>query len=167
MSDGANEMTRRLPPAWRAEKVSGGYVKLLDKLLDARLELDRPDHAHFETEVALPTATQVSRKRRRARGASRARDLKWPIQKKGSRWMGADYASILEQGAFDDLDQKNLIAAAAGRVHTALDYGQKHVDDMEDGHLHMLAALLSVIIYHHHSAGESLLVEDDDEDDAA
>ena len=52
MSDGANEMTRRLPPAWRAEKVSGGYVKLLDKLLDARLELDRPDHAHFETEVA-------------------------------------------------------------------------------------------------------------------
>ncbi len=26
MSDGANEMTRRLPPPWRAEKFSGGYV---------------------------------------------------------------------------------------------------------------------------------------------
>jgi len=38
--------------------------------------------------------------------------------------MGADYASILEQGAFDDLDQKNLIAAAAGRVHTALAMGK-------------------------------------------
>ena len=27
VSDGANEMTRRLPPPWRAEKFSGGYVK--------------------------------------------------------------------------------------------------------------------------------------------
>jgi hypothetical protein len=26
VSDGANEMTRRLPPPWRAEKFSGGYV---------------------------------------------------------------------------------------------------------------------------------------------
>jgi hypothetical protein len=25
-SDGVNEMTRRLPPPWRAEKFSGGYV---------------------------------------------------------------------------------------------------------------------------------------------
>jgi hypothetical protein len=93
-------------------------------------------------------------------------DLKWPIQKKGGRWIGADYASILEQGAFKDLDQRHLIAAAAGRVHAALDYGQRHVDDMEDGHLHMLAALLSNIIYHRHCDGESLLMEDDDEENA-
>ena len=26
MSDGANEMTRHMPPPWRAEKFSGGYV---------------------------------------------------------------------------------------------------------------------------------------------
>ncbi|MFT4510815.1 hypothetical protein [Caballeronia sp. 15711] len=51
------------------------------------------------------------------------RDLKWPIQKKGGRWVGADYRFILEQGAFRDLRQKDLTTAAAGRVHTALDHG--------------------------------------------
>jgi hypothetical protein len=89
------------------------------------------------------------------------RNLKWPIQKKGNRWVGADYEAILEQGAFRDLDQKNLIAAAAGRVHAALDYAQSHFDEMEDGHLYMLSALVAIIIYHRHASGESLLVDSD------
>jgi hypothetical protein len=89
--------------------------------------------------------------------------LKWPIQKKGGRWIGADYPSILEQGAFNDLDQQSLITAAAGRVHTALDHGQKHFDDMEDGHLHILAALISIIIYHRDCSGTSMLVKEDND----
>jgi hypothetical protein len=84
-------------------------------------------------------------------------EQKWPIQKKGGRWIGADYASILEQGAFHDLDQQGLITAATGRVHTALDHRQKHFDEMEDGHLHMLAALLSIIIYHRYCDHTSIL----------
>ena len=36
-SDGVNEMTRRLPPPWRAEKFSGGYVS---RGTSARLGLD-------------------------------------------------------------------------------------------------------------------------------
>ena len=83
----------------------------------------------------------------------------WPIQKKGGRWIGADYASILEQGAFRDLYQKDLISAAAGRVHAALDRGQEHVDIMEEGHLRMLAGLLTIIIYHRYCDGTSLLTE--------
>ncbi|GLK48971.1 hypothetical protein GCM10017620_19440 [Brevundimonas intermedia] len=35
------------------------------------------------------------------------RNLKWPIQKKGSRWIGADYEAILEQGAFSDFAQQD------------------------------------------------------------
>jgi hypothetical protein len=85
--------------------------------------------------------------------------LKWPIQKKGGRWIGADYPSILEQGAFDDFDQKNLIAAAAGRVNAAMDRGQKEFDDVEEGHLYILSALLSIIIYHRSCDGTSLMVE--------
>jgi hypothetical protein len=88
--------------------------------------------------------------------------LKWPIQKKGGRWIGADYPSILEQGAFDDLDQQSLITAATGRVHAALDYGQDHFDNMEEGHLYMLAALLSIILYHRYCDGRSLMIEVDD-----
>ena|SRR2546421_9772853 len=86
--------------------------------------------------------------------------LRWPIQKKGGRWVGADYPSILEQGGFRDLDQQRLVAAASGRVHAALDNGQKHFDDMEDGHLRMLAALLSIVIYHRYCDGASMLKDD-------
>ena len=70
--------------------------------------------------------------------------------------------SILEQGAFGDLQQRDLIAAAAGRVHTALDYGQNHFDEMDEGHFYMLAALLSIIIYHRYCDGEAVLTPDDD-----
>jgi hypothetical protein len=93
-------------------------------------------------------------------------DLKWPIQKeKGNRWIGADYASMLGQGGFRDLDQKNLIAAATGRVHAALDYGQPHFDEMEARHRHMLAPLLTTIIYHRYCDGSSLLQEENAADD--
>jgi len=84
------------------------------------------------------------------------RDLHWPIQKKGSRWIGADYASILEQGAFRDLDQRALISAASGRVQAAFRFGQFHFDEMEDGHQSILAELLTIITYHRLCAGTSL-----------
>ena len=90
------------------------------------------------------------------------REHKWPIQKKRGRWVGADYHFILEQGAFRDLRQRDLIAAAAGRVHAALDHGQQHFDHMEEGHLNMLSGLIATTIYHRHRDGSSLLTEDVD-----
>lgn len=84
--------------------------------------------------------------------------------KKGSRWIGADYASILEQGGFKDSDQLDLIQAAAGRVHAAFDFGQTHFDEMDDGHQTMLAALMTIIIYHRYVDGTALIVEGAEED---
>lgn len=92
-------------------------------------------------------------------------DLKWPIQKKKGRWEGADYPSILEQGAFKDFEQKNLLSSAAGRVHAALDFGQKHFDEMEDGHMVMLSAVMTIIIYHRYSEGSSLIQQGDNPED--
>ena len=88
-----------------------------------------------------------------------AHDLNWQIQKDKNRWVGEDYSLILEQGAFKDTDQHNLIAAAAGRVHTALDLGQMHFEDMEDGHQKVLADLLRAILYHRLCCGTSLFVQ--------
>lgn len=73
--------------------------------------------------------------------------LHWPIFKQGNRWMGADYATILEQGGFDDIDQEELLLAAAGRVHAALKHKQTHLDEMEESHRDMLAAVLTIILY--------------------
>jgi hypothetical protein len=75
-------------------------------------------------------------------------NLGWDINKVGNRWTGDDYASILEQGAFNDIDEQNLCLAASGRVKAALDRGQVHFDDMEEFHRRMLADVLAIILYH-------------------
>ena len=74
--------------------------------------------------------------------------LKWPIKKVGSRWVGMDYESILENGGFHDFNQADLVLAAAGRIRAAITRGQKHFDDMEESHRHMLAAVITIILYH-------------------
>jgi hypothetical protein len=74
--------------------------------------------------------------------------LNWNIQKQGNRWVGADYDFILEQGGHNDIDQQDLILAAAGRIHAALARGQMHIDQMEESHARMLCAVLSIILYH-------------------
>lgn len=73
--------------------------------------------------------------------------LKWPISKVGGRWVGADYDSVIEQGAFHDLNERDLILAAAGRIRAARIRGQKQYDDMEPSHRCMLAAVLSIILF--------------------
>jgi hypothetical protein len=74
--------------------------------------------------------------------------LNWGIRKEGNRWVGADYAAILEQGGYSDIDQKELILAAAGRIHAALARNQMHIDQMEETHAEMLGAVLTLILYH-------------------
>ena len=74
--------------------------------------------------------------------------LNWQVSKVNGRWVGNDYQSMLEQGGFDDTDEKNLILAAAGRMKTAIRFGQIHFDDIEEGHKKIFAAVLSIILYH-------------------
>ena len=84
-------------------------------------------------------------------------ELKWPIQKKAGRWIGHDYEMILENGALHAFSSRELIAAACGRVHAALDFGQDHFDVMEERHQQILAAILTIIIYCRDCHGESIL----------
>lgn len=77
-----------------------------------------------------------------------SQNLNWNIQKIKNRWEGAEYKSILEQGGFGDIDEKNLVLAATGRIHTAIKLGQKHFDEMENGHMIILSNILSIILYH-------------------
>jgi hypothetical protein len=78
-------------------------------------------------------------------------NLNWKINKVNGRWIGADYASILEQGGFHDIDKTNLILAAAGRIKAAMDRNQNHFDDMEEFHQKMLADVIAIILYHQKS----------------
>jgi len=74
--------------------------------------------------------------------------LNWNIRKVGNRWVGGDYPVILEQGAFNDIDQEDLLLAAAGRIKAAVEKGQEHFDEMEHSHRKMLADVLAIILYH-------------------
>lgn len=78
------------------------------------------------------------------------KELKWNIRKKGNIWIGADYESILSHGGFNDIDEKELVLAAAGRIAAAIARGQLHYDEMEESHRKMLGAVLTVILYHRH-----------------
>jgi hypothetical protein len=74
--------------------------------------------------------------------------LNWNIEKIGSRWVGEDYAAILEQGGVHDINEENLISAVAGRIKAAMDRNQIHFDDMEQSHRKMLSDVLAIILYH-------------------
>jgi len=76
------------------------------------------------------------------------KNLNWDIKKVGNHWVGSDYASILEQGGFNDIDEYNLCLAACGRIKAALERGQMHFDDMEESHRKMLADVIAIILFH-------------------
>jgi len=109
------------------------YARTLNDLVD-ELARTKPPARYHDSEDRL---AEFVRER-----------LRWPIRKVGNRWIGADYESILEQGGFDDVNQAELVLAAAGRIRAALERGQSHFDEMEQSHRRMLAAVLSVILYH-------------------
>jgi hypothetical protein len=73
--------------------------------------------------------------------------LGWDIQKMGSRWAGAPYLVILEQGAIRTGLVCELVLAAAGRVIAARKRGQMHFDDMEFHHRQILADVIAVILF--------------------
>ncbi len=76
------------------------------------------------------------------------KNLKWEVKKVGNRWICGDYPNLLEQGGFGDIDEKNLVKAAAGRIKAATDFGQKNFDEMEEGHKKILAYVMAIILYH-------------------
>jgi hypothetical protein len=117
----------------RYKEEDDSYAKLLNELIDDLASVTPPAHYH-DNEDRLAEYVREH--------------LKWPIQKVRSQWVGANYDSIIEQGGFHDLDEKNLILAAAGRIQAAIVRGQDHYDRMERSHRRMLGAVLSIILYH-------------------
>ena len=109
------------------------YAELLNDLID-ELGTVSPPAKYHDNEDRLAEYTRDR--------------LGWPIHKQGGRWVGADYESILEQGGFDDIDEEDLVLAAAGRIKAAQAHGQNHFDQMEEGHQRMLAAVIAIILYH-------------------
>jgi hypothetical protein len=76
----------------------------------------------------------------------------WGIKKIKNRWTEADYKVILQEGGFDDIDEKSLVLAASGRIHAAIKFGQNHFDEMEEGHAVILSNIISIILYHRNEA---------------
>ena len=115
------------------EPEEDSYAVLLNQLIEELCCVNPPSRYH-DNEDRLAEYVRAN--------------LNWDIKKVGRRWVGEDYAAILEQGDFDDIDEENLILAVAGRIKAAIDRDQLHFDDMEQSHQKMLADVLAIIFYH-------------------
>jgi hypothetical protein len=122
-----------LPDEQKYSEEDGSYAGLLNSLI-SDLEVANPPMKYHDNEDRL--AEYV------------VKHLKWPIKRVGRRWIGESYDCILEQGGFHDIDEQDLILAAAGRIRAATDRNQLHYDDMEESHRRMLGAVLTIILYH-------------------
>ncbi|WP_348761083.1 hypothetical protein [uncultured Salinisphaera sp.] len=74
--------------------------------------------------------------------------FKQEINKVGNRWVGNDYRIILQDAGILDIDEKNLVQSAKGRIVAAQKRNQNHYDDMEPGHRKMLGVILTLILFH-------------------
>jgi len=115
------------------QEEKNSYASLLNDLI-AEIEAVTPPEKYHDNEDRLAEHVKEH--------------LHWEIRKEEARWVGADYHSIIEQGGFHDLDEEQLVLAAAGRIKAAQVRGQSQYNMMEDSHRCMLAAVLSVILYH-------------------
>ncbi|CAN5574865.1 hypothetical protein BH11BAC3_BH11BAC3_43840 [soil metagenome] len=111
----------------------GNFSKLLNDLV-SELGKELPPTRYHDNEDTLAEYVK--------------QNLNWDMHKIGSHWTGGDYETILTQGGFSDIDEKNLVTAAAGRIKAAMDFGQAHFDDMEKSHKKILTSVLTIILYH-------------------
>ena len=121
------------------------FAQDLNEIIERIAICPRPSAYHSHEDAIIETSIRKSG---------------WPVQKKGNRWITTDYRSLLQSGSFYDLEQLNLIAAAAGRTQAAMDFDQMSYDNMEEGHQYILSAILSLIIYQRYSDGCSLLTSE-------
>ncbi len=115
------------------EREEGTFASLLNDLIDELASTPAPARYHDNEDTLAEYVKQ---------------NQKWKIRKLGNRWTGSDYKSILEQGGFKDMNEKDLVKAAVGRIKGAIDRKQQHFDDMEETHRKILADVLAIILYH-------------------
>src|SRR5258708_1079179 len=90
--------------AQKYEEEEHSYANLLNLLIQ-EIETTNPPAKYHDNEDCLAEYTK--------------KHLNWNIRKEGGRWVGAEYGAILEQGSFHDVNESELILAAAGRIHAA------------------------------------------------
>lgn len=115
------------------ESEENSYATLLNKLIEELGGINPPASYHYHEDCLVECLLKNSN---------------WNLKKVGGLWVCGDYATVLEQGSFDDTDQKKLMLATLGRIKAAIDRNQLHFDDMEWSHQTMLADVLAVILYH-------------------
>ena len=108
------------------------YAKTINSLFKELQNVKTPENYHNHEDIVV---TNISK------------SLNWNLVKKGKRWVGEDYGMLLEQGGFHDLNEKNLVLSAKGRIQAAIKRGQTHFDEMEESHKEILSLILSIILY--------------------
>lgn len=108
------------------------FARKVNEMLEELLSIPTPDNYHANEDVLAEYVKE---------------HLNWDIAKVHGRWISCDYRVVINQGSFGDEEQKNMLAAAKGRIEAAIRKGQTKFDDMEYGHQRILAMVLASILY--------------------
>jgi hypothetical protein len=96
-------------------------------------------HAHEDAVIRLREGID--------NGAIYQEGRRWRDRKTGEPLHKSSISSLMEQASIRYEDVPDLVLAAAGRVATALKFGDANFDDLDNGHADMLAEVLTVIIF--------------------
>lgn len=96
-------------------------------------------HAHEDAVIRLREGA--------ASGLIYLQGKRWRDRATGEPMAKSSIGSLLEQASIGYDDVPDLVLAAAGRVATALKFGDANFDDLDEGHADMLAEVLTVILF--------------------
>lgn len=105
---------------------------------------------------SVPPTDYHSHENRLAQLYARVGGGRFHLSKSGKLWIDSQtnkptskemVGHMIEQASSGSDDVPDLVLACAGRVATAMRFGVRHFDDLDDGHLAMLAVLIAVVLF--------------------
>lgn len=113
----------------------------LNVLIDQIVAVDPPTDYHaFENHIAGQYDGVIN-------GRYYLKDKLWFNSKTGKPVKKDDVGHMMEQASCGSDDIPELVHSAAGRVATAMAYGKSHFDDLDTGHMEMLAVVMMTILF--------------------
>lgn len=123
------------------EEEEDSYAAHLNVLIDEIAATTPPsDYHRFEEQIAAEYTDAIN-------GRYFLRGKLWHDKQTGRPIDKDDVGNMMEQASSGLGDVPGLVLAAAGRIATAMSYGVANFDDLDRGHMEMLAVDLMTILF--------------------
>jgi hypothetical protein len=123
------------------EEEEDSYAAHLNVLIDEIAATTPPsDYHRYENQIAAEYTDAIN-------GRYFLKGKLWHVKQSGQPIQKDDVGHMMEQASSGSDDIPDLVLAAAGRIATAMSYGVANFDDLDRGHMEMLAIDLMTILF--------------------